>query len=143
MKKHDKNPADYRPDITHQCLLMLMDSPLNRAGLLQVYIHTERNVLIEINPQTRIPRTFNRFCGLMGRSLFVLCLFCNFDLSSNAYYCVALIFFAMLYKPGCELVKVHFHFRFIKCYVVTLLRLILVIFFIIWFFCSTIYRLTI
>ena len=50
-----------------QCLLMLMDSPLNRAGLLQVYIHTEKNVLIEINPQTRIPRTFDRFCGLMGR----------------------------------------------------------------------------
>ncbi|XP_057295082.1 ribosomal RNA small subunit methyltransferase NEP1-like [Hydractinia symbiolongicarpus] len=69
MKKHDKNPADYRPDITHQCLLMLMDSPLNRAGLLQVYIHTERNVLIEINPQTRIPRTFNRFCGLMVQLL--------------------------------------------------------------------------
>ena len=50
-----------------QCLLMLMDSPLNRAGLLQVYIHTERNVLIEVNPQTRIPRTFDRFCGLMGK----------------------------------------------------------------------------
>jgi rRNA pseudouridine-1189 N-methylase Emg1 (Nep1/Mra1 family) len=45
---------------------MLMDSPLNRAGLLQVYIKTERNVLIEVNPQTRIPRTFDRFCGLMG-----------------------------------------------------------------------------
>lgn len=45
---------------------MLMDSPLNRAGLLQVYIHTQKNVLIEVNPQTRIPRTFNRFCGLMG-----------------------------------------------------------------------------
>lgn len=49
-----------------QSLLMLMDSPLNRAGLLQVYIHTQRNVLIEVNPQTRIPRTFDRFCGLMG-----------------------------------------------------------------------------
>lgn len=48
---------------------MLMDSPLNRAGLLQVYIHTEKNALIEINPQTRIPRTFPRFCGLMGKPL--------------------------------------------------------------------------
>lgn len=45
---------------------MLLDSPLNKAGLLQVYIHTEKNVLIEINPHTRIPRTFDRFCGLMG-----------------------------------------------------------------------------
>jgi len=47
---------------------MLMDSPLNRAGLLQVYIRTNKNVLIEINPQTRIPRTFKRFAGLMGKS---------------------------------------------------------------------------
>ena len=34
-----RNGRDFstaRPDITHQCLLMLFDSPLNRAGLLQV-----------------------------------------------------------------------------------------------------------
>jgi len=58
-----------RPDITHQCLLMLFDSPLNRAGLLQVYIRTANNVLIEINPATRIPRTFKRFAGLMVQLL--------------------------------------------------------------------------
>lgn len=69
MLKYKKNPTDYRPDITHQCLLMLLDSPLNRAGLLQVYIHTDQNVLIEIDPQTRIPRTFDRFCGLMVQLL--------------------------------------------------------------------------
>jgi rRNA small subunit pseudouridine methyltransferase Nep1 len=63
-----------RPDITHQCLLMLMDSPLNRAGLLQVYIHTEKNVLIEVNPSTRIPRTFDRFCGLMVELLHKFCI---------------------------------------------------------------------
>ncbi|XP_062395182.1 ribosomal RNA small subunit methyltransferase NEP1 [Sardina pilchardus] len=67
--KNGRDPGKIRPDITHQCLLMLMDSPLNRAGLLQVYIHTEKNVLIEINPQTRIPRTFARFCGLMVQLL--------------------------------------------------------------------------
>ncbi len=33
--KRDPN-SNARPDITHQCLLMLLDSPLNRAGLLQV-----------------------------------------------------------------------------------------------------------
>ncbi|KAK2164929.1 hypothetical protein LSH36_57g02027 [Paralvinella palmiformis] len=69
LKKFKKDVSSCRPDITHQCLLMLMDSPLNRAGLLQVYIHTEKNVLIEINPQTRIPRTFDRFCGLMVQLL--------------------------------------------------------------------------
>lgn len=66
LKKHNREPSSCRPDITHQCLLMLLDSPLNRAGLLQVYIHTEKNVLIEVNPQTRIPRTYTRFAGLMG-----------------------------------------------------------------------------
>lgn len=36
LRKHKRDPAQCRPDITHQCLLMLLDSPLNRAGLLQV-----------------------------------------------------------------------------------------------------------
>jgi len=69
LKKNGRDIGSARPDITHQCLLMLMDSPLNRAGLLQVYVHTAKNALIEINPQTRIPRTFNRFSGLMVQLL--------------------------------------------------------------------------
>lgn len=43
-----------------------MDSPLNKAGLLQVYIRTKNNILIEVNPKCRIPRTFKRFLGLMS-----------------------------------------------------------------------------
>ncbi|XP_063902536.1 ribosomal RNA small subunit methyltransferase NEP1-like [Zophobas morio] len=69
LRKNGKNIADARPDITHQCLLTLLDSPLNKAGLLQVYIHTEKGVLIEINPHTRIPRTFKRFSMLMVQLL--------------------------------------------------------------------------
>ncbi|XP_046910618.2 ribosomal RNA small subunit methyltransferase NEP1 [Dermatophagoides farinae] len=69
IKKFKKDPMFCRPDILHQCLLMLFDSPLNRAGLLQVYVHTEQNVLIEINPQTRVPRTFKRFAFLMVQLL--------------------------------------------------------------------------
>lgn len=64
--KHGRDLASARPDISHQCLMMLLDSPLNRAGMLQVYIHTAKNVLIEVNPHLRIPRTFKRFCGLIG-----------------------------------------------------------------------------
>jgi len=48
--------------------MMLLDSPLNKSGHLQVYMRTNKNVLIEINPQTRIPRTYKRFAGLMGIS---------------------------------------------------------------------------
>ncbi|KAI8322466.1 Nep1-domain-containing protein [Martensiomyces pterosporus] len=61
--------AESRPDITHQCLLTLLDSPLNKTGRLQIYIHTSNQVLIEINPQVRIPRTFKRFSGLMVQLL--------------------------------------------------------------------------
>ena len=50
-------------------MLALLDSPLNKAGLLQVYVRTNKNVLIEINPSTRIPRTFKRFSGLMAQLL--------------------------------------------------------------------------
>ena len=46
--------------------MTLLDSPLNKAGLLQIYIHTAKGVLIEVNPHVRIPRTFKRFSGLMG-----------------------------------------------------------------------------
>ncbi|EFO24821.1 C2f protein [Loa loa] len=69
IRNQKKDPADFRPDILHQCLLMLLDSPLNRADLLQIYVHTVNNILIEVNPQIRIPRTFDRFCGLMVQLL--------------------------------------------------------------------------
>ena len=96
LAKTGRDIADARPDITHQvrtvfvfpsssliltrhfppsqCLLTLLDSPLNKAGLLQVYIHTAKGVLIEVNPHVRIPRTFKRFSGLMG-----MCFLCPSD----------------------------------------------------------------
>lgn len=69
IKKNGKDPAAYRPDITHQCLLSLLDSPLNKAGKLAIYIRTLKGVLIEVNPMTRIPRTYTRFAGLMVQLL--------------------------------------------------------------------------
>lgn len=69
LKKMGRDIADARPDICHQVLLTLLDSPLNKAGHLQIYIHTARNVLIEVNPHVRLPRTFKRFSGLMVQLL--------------------------------------------------------------------------
>ncbi|KAJ2684153.1 18S rRNA pseudouridine methyltransferase, partial [Coemansia spiralis] len=69
LAKMKRDIAESRPDITHQCLLTLLDSPLNKTGRLQVYIHTTSDVLIEISPQVRIPRTFKRFAGLMVQLL--------------------------------------------------------------------------
>lgn len=92
LKQLGRASGDARPDITHQvmrfaflhspptvtvlltrsdgllvqCLMTLLDSPLNKSGNLQVYIQTAKGVLIEVNPSVRIPRTFKRFSGLMG-----------------------------------------------------------------------------
>jgi rRNA small subunit pseudouridine methyltransferase Nep1 len=68
-KKLRKDPNAFRPDILHQELLALLDSPLNKAGLLRIYIHTAKKVLIEVNPQIRAPRTYKRFAGLMVQLL--------------------------------------------------------------------------
>lgn len=54
-----------RPDIVHQCLLSLLDSPLNKSGSLRVYVQTTSNMIIEVNSRTRIPRAFPRFSGLI------------------------------------------------------------------------------
>ncbi|GKY96856.1 hypothetical protein MPSEU_000644700 [Mayamaea pseudoterrestris] len=68
-KKLRKGPNEFRPDILHQELLALLDSPLNKAGLLKVYISTKKSVLIDVNASIRIPRTYKRFAGLMVQLL--------------------------------------------------------------------------
>ncbi|XP_057973815.1 uncharacterized protein LOC131161851 isoform X1 [Malania oleifera] len=66
LRRNNKNPADYRPDIVHQALLTILDSPLNKAGRLRaVYVRTEKGVLFEVKPHVRIPRTYKRFSGIM------------------------------------------------------------------------------
>jgi rRNA small subunit pseudouridine methyltransferase Nep1 len=47
----------------------VLDSPLNKSGHVTVYFHTEKNVLVEVNPACRIPRTFKRFSGLIVQLL--------------------------------------------------------------------------
>lgn len=70
LKKHKRDPGLYRPDIAHQAMLMVLDSPLNKAGKLKaLYVTTSKNVLISVNPKVRLPRTFKRFCGLMVQLL--------------------------------------------------------------------------
>ncbi len=58
-----------RPDIVHQFLLNSLGSPLNKKGLLQLYIHTANNEIFKINSQLRILRNYERFKGLMAKLL--------------------------------------------------------------------------
>ena len=54
-----------------QALRAILDSPLNRYGLVgAIYVKIENGVLFEVKPQVRIPRTLQRFCGLMSKHLF-------------------------------------------------------------------------
>lgn len=65
MMRLDDNLKRGRPDITHFALLEALGSPLNREGLLQTYVHTNKDYIIAVNPATRMPKNYNRFIGLM------------------------------------------------------------------------------
>ncbi|GMH62880.1 hypothetical protein TrLO_g1078 [Triparma laevis f. longispina] len=69
LRKNKKDHKEFRPDIAHQELLALIDSPLNKAGKMKIYMRTHKNVLVEVNPAIRIPRTYKRFSGLMVQLL--------------------------------------------------------------------------
>jgi rRNA small subunit pseudouridine methyltransferase Nep1 len=65
MRRLGENEKRGRPDITHFVLLEALGSPLNKEGLLQVYVHTNRDYTIIVNPSARLPRNYNRFLGLI------------------------------------------------------------------------------
>jgi rRNA small subunit pseudouridine methyltransferase Nep1 len=65
MRRLDDNLKRGRPDITHFALLEALGSPLNREGLLQTYVHTNKDYVITVNPSARLPRNYSRFIGLM------------------------------------------------------------------------------
>ena len=65
MKTLKDNEKRGRPDIVHFALLEALSSPLNKEGLLQVYVHTFNDYVITIAPETRLPRNYNRFIGLV------------------------------------------------------------------------------
>jgi rRNA small subunit pseudouridine methyltransferase Nep1 len=54
-----------RPDIVHLFLLTALESIVNKQGLLNILIHTRNDMVITVNPQTRIMRNYERFLGLM------------------------------------------------------------------------------
>lgn len=70
LAKHGKEISNYRPDILHHALLTILDSPLCKMGHVQdVYVHTVSNVLVRVDPTTKLPRTYHRFAGLMAQLL--------------------------------------------------------------------------
>jgi rRNA small subunit pseudouridine methyltransferase Nep1 len=69
MKTLEEAERRGRPDIVHFSLLEALGSPLCKEGLLQVYTHTIADSMISVNKETRLPRNYNRFLGLMEQLL--------------------------------------------------------------------------
>ena len=67
MKDLPENWKRGRPDITHFTLLEALGSPLNRLGLLETYVQLRDGHIIWINPETRLPRVYERFKGLIEK----------------------------------------------------------------------------
>ncbi|UCE92323.1 MAG: 16S rRNA methyltransferase [Methanobacteriota archaeon] len=54
-----------RPDIVHLSLLLCLDSDVNAARKLKVFVHTRNDDVIAVNPETRLPPNYIRFVGLI------------------------------------------------------------------------------
>ena len=65
MKNLSEKEKRGRPDIVHSSLLVALGSPLYRAGLLNIFVHTRQDKVIRLNPKIRIPKNYNRFVGLI------------------------------------------------------------------------------
>ncbi len=63
IRKLEKAEKRGRPDIVHRCLLLALDSKL----FSEIYVHTIAGRVIRVNPEVRLPRTYDRFKGLMEK----------------------------------------------------------------------------
>jgi len=66
--KNEKNRMG-RPDIVHAFLLLALDSIALKEYDVELYIHTRENKIITVSNNLRIPKNYNRFCGLMEKLL--------------------------------------------------------------------------
>ena len=65
----EKQEKRGRPDVVHFALLDATSTPLFSSANLQIYIHTWQNYVIHVKNDTRLPRTLQRFCGVMAKLL--------------------------------------------------------------------------
>lgn len=61
----DEHRRRGRPDIAHLFLLTVLESTLNLEGGLRTILHTRNDERIDVAPETRIPRSTERFKGLL------------------------------------------------------------------------------
>jgi rRNA small subunit pseudouridine methyltransferase Nep1 len=69
MRKLPDKERRGRPDIVHFCLLEALGSPLNREGRLDTWVHTVDDRVIHFDPSLKLPRSQDRFKGVMEKLL--------------------------------------------------------------------------
>jgi rRNA small subunit pseudouridine methyltransferase Nep1 len=65
LKKFPEGERRGRPDIAHLFVLLCLDSLANLRGDLTTIIHTRNDDVLRFSAQTRIPKNYVRFVGLM------------------------------------------------------------------------------
>ena len=58
-----------RPDLVHFAILSATATPLYRAGLARLYVHTVQDAVVRFSAHTRIPKSYHRFEGLFAQLL--------------------------------------------------------------------------
>jgi len=51
--------------VVHESLMACLDSPLNKAGMLKLYIHSKEEIVVQVHPACRVPRIFREFAKMM------------------------------------------------------------------------------
>ena len=67
MKGLDNEIKRGRPDIIHLTLLSLCTTPVFYKNKIKIFIHTVNDEVISINNNTRLPKSYHRFQGLMEK----------------------------------------------------------------------------
>jgi rRNA small subunit pseudouridine methyltransferase Nep1 len=65
LRKFPEGGRRGRPDIAHLFILLCLDSVLNAQGGLRTIVHTRNDEIVRFAPETRIPKNYPRFVGLM------------------------------------------------------------------------------
>lgn len=58
-----------RPDIVFLSLMNLLETPLCKTSLLTIHLHLQDGRIVEVNPEVRLPRNYERFVGLIEQLL--------------------------------------------------------------------------
>jgi len=69
MTKLSQSERRGRPDITFLSLMTVLETPLCKEGLLSVHLQLQDGRIVEVNPEVRLPRNYDRFVGLIEQLL--------------------------------------------------------------------------